>query len=65
MGTKLASPPFSNAQGREIQARICQGCWREWLAMGTKVINELRLSLVDPEAQRVFDQHMREFLNLA
>jgi Fe-S cluster biosynthesis and repair protein YggX len=64
IGPRLASPPFSNAQGREIQEKICQPCWREWIAMGTKVINELRLSMVDPEAQRIFDQHMREFLNL-
>jgi Fe-S cluster biosynthesis and repair protein YggX len=33
--------------------------------MGTKVINELRLPLSDPQAQRIFDQHMMEFLNLA
>jgi Fe-S cluster biosynthesis and repair protein YggX len=65
IGPKLASPPFSNAQGREIHEKICQPCWREWIAMGTKVINELRLSMVDPEAQRIFDQHMREFLNLS
>jgi hypothetical protein len=28
------------------------------------VINELRLPLADPQAQKVFDQHMKEFLNL-
>jgi Fe-S cluster biosynthesis and repair protein YggX len=33
--------------------------------MGTKVINELRLPLSDPQAQKIFDQHMREFLNLS
>ena len=32
--------------------------------MGTKVINELRLPLSDPQAQKVWDQHIREFLNL-
>jgi Fe-S cluster biosynthesis and repair protein YggX len=32
--------------------------------MGTKVINELRLAMNEPEAQRIFDQHMFEFLNL-
>jgi len=64
IGPKLPSAPFSNAQGKEIQDKICQPCWREWLAMGTKVINELRLSLADPDSQRIFDQHMREFLNL-
>jgi Fe-S cluster biosynthesis and repair protein YggX len=61
---KLPSPPFSNAQGKEIYEKICAACWREWIGMGTKVINELRLPLSDPQAQKIFDQHMREFLNL-
>jgi Fe-S cluster biosynthesis and repair protein YggX len=64
VGRKLPSQPFSNAQGKEIYERICADCWREWIHMGTKVINELRLPLSDPQAAKIFDQHMREFLNL-
>jgi Fe-S cluster biosynthesis and repair protein YggX len=61
---KLPSPPFRNKQGQEIFEKICADCWREWIGMGTKVINELRLPLSDPQAQKVYDQHMVEFLNL-
>ena len=61
---RLPAPPFSNAQGKEIYEKICADCWREWIGMGTKVINELRLPLSDPQAQKIFDQHMMEFLNL-
>jgi Fe-S cluster biosynthesis and repair protein YggX len=61
---KLPGPPFSNAQGKEIFEKVCATCWREWIGMGTKVINELRLPLSDPQAQKIFDQHMKEFLNL-
>jgi Fe-S cluster biosynthesis and repair protein YggX len=61
---KMAHAPFSNAQGKLIHEKICADCWREWIGMGTKVINELRLPLSDPQAQKVFDQHMMEFLNL-
>src|SRR5207248_2236400 len=32
--------------------------------VGPKVINELRLPLADPQAQKAWDQHIREFLNL-
>jgi Fe-S cluster biosynthesis and repair protein YggX len=64
VGRRLAEPPFSNVQGKLIQEKICADCWREWIGMGTKVINELRLPLSDPQAQKIFDQHMREFLNL-
>jgi len=63
-GRKMPNPPFSNAQGKEIQAKVCADCWQDWIHMGTKVINELRLPLSDPQAQKIFDQHMREFLNL-
>jgi Fe-S cluster biosynthesis and repair protein YggX len=64
VGRKMASPPFSNAQGKLIHEKVCADCWKQWIGMGTKVINELRLPLSDPQAQKIFDQHMREFLNL-
>lgn len=65
VGGKLARPPFRNDQGMLIQKQVCAPCWKEWLEMGTKVINELRLPLNEPEAQRVYERHMLEFLNLA
>lgn len=61
---RLPRPPFRNAQGQMIYDKICADCWREWIGMGTKVINELRLPLNDPQAQKLYDQHMLEFLNL-
>jgi Fe-S cluster biosynthesis and repair protein YggX/cytochrome c-type biogenesis protein CcmH/NrfG len=61
---RMANAPFSNAQGKMIQEKICADCWKEWIGMGTKVINEMRLPLSDPQAQKIFDQHMMEFLNL-
>lgn len=61
---KMPRAPYSNAQGQQIWNNICNECWREWISMGTKVINELRLPLSDPQAQKVYDQHMLEFLNL-
>lgn len=61
---RLPKAPFSHPQGQMIYERVCADCWREWIPMGTKVINELRLPLADPQAQKVYDQHMLEFLNL-
>ncbi len=63
-GPKLAKPPFKSEFGQEIYEKICGLCWKEAIAMGTKVINELRLPLADPQAQKVWDQHIREFLAL-
>jgi Fe-S cluster biosynthesis and repair protein YggX len=61
---KLASAPFRGPFGQQIFENICTDCWRDAIAMGTKVINELRLPMADPQAQKMWDQHIREFLNL-
>jgi Fe-S cluster biosynthesis and repair protein YggX len=63
-GPKLAKPPMRNAFGQEIFENVCANCWKEAIGFGTKVINELRLPLSDPQAQKMWDQHVREFLNL-
>jgi Fe-S cluster biosynthesis and repair protein YggX len=64
MGPKLPSQPMRSEMGRLVFEHICVPCWREAIGMGTKVINELRLDLSDPRAQQVWDQNIREFLNL-
>ena len=63
-GPKLPSQPMRNEMGKQVFEHICANCWREAIGMGTKVINELRLDLSDPRAQQVWDQNIREFLNL-
>jgi Fe-S cluster biosynthesis and repair protein YggX len=64
VATRLAKPPFRNAFGQEIFENTCTDCWREAIGQGTKVINELRLPMSDPQAQKQWDIHIREFLNL-
>lgn len=61
---KMKEQPFSGPEGQLIHENICAPCWREWIGQGTKVINELRLNLTEKSGQDVYDQHMKEFLNL-
>ena len=61
-GTKLKERPFKGVLGETILATVCEACWKEWVGMGTKVINELRLPMFDPQAQEMYDKHMKEFL---
>jgi Fe-S cluster biosynthesis and repair protein YggX len=63
-GTKMAEPPFKGPIGLWIQENIAQETWREWIAQGTKVINELRLDFSRETDQETFDQHMHEFLGI-
>jgi Fe-S cluster biosynthesis and repair protein YggX len=61
---QLPAPPMNDEVGRRIHATVCADCWREWLAMGVKVINEMRLDLSDERAQEVYDNYMKEYLGL-
>jgi len=48
----------------EIKSKICNVCWSEWKAMSIKVINEYRLDLNDPNANKMLIDQMRGFLNM-
>jgi Fe-S cluster biosynthesis and repair protein YggX len=63
-GTQLDRPPMRGPVGEWIQANVSAQTWREWVAQGTKVINELRLDFSREEDQRVYDEHMREYLGI-
>jgi Fe-S cluster biosynthesis and repair protein YggX len=63
-GGRLPKPPLPGAAGEEVQENICAVCWGEWENMEVMVINELRLDFMDPRAQDVLLQHMRQFLML-
>jgi len=61
---QMPAPPTRDELGRQIYDSICADCWREWLAMGVKVINEMRLDLGDERAQEIYDNYMKEYLGL-
>lgn len=57
-GTKLAS------LGEEIQQKVCAACYRDWIAMSIKLVNELRIDTTDARGQEVWLKQMKLFLNL-
>ena len=61
-GSAMQHRPFKGPLGETIHVTVCDACWKEWVGMGTKVINELRLPMFDPQAQEIYDKHMKEFL---
>lgn len=63
-GPRLPRPPLKGVLGQVIYDNVSVPTWKEWIAQGTKVINELRLPMHDPAAGKVYDQHMIDFLNL-
>lgn len=63
-GTQLPDPPFRGPVGQWIFENISAETWRDWLGQGTKVINELRLDLSREADQKVYDEHMCEYLGI-
>lgn len=47
-GEALPRPPLPGELGQRIQAQICREAWQRWLAYQTMLINEKRLSPIDP-----------------
>ncbi len=64
IGAKMEFNPFGDEIGAFIEAQISKESWEEWMELSIKLINEFRLDLGDPQSQRVYDEHMREFLKL-
>mgnify|MGYP000938766777 CR=1 FL=1 len=65
----LTSPPFRPGTrlaelGADIQARVCAPCYRDWINMSVKLVNELRLDTTDPRGQEIWLKQMKLYLNL-
>ena len=60
----LDEPPFSGELGARVEKDICIDCWKEWMAMSIKVINEFHLNMATPEANEIYETNLREFLGL-
>lgn len=58
----LAQPPFPNETGKKIYERISKEAWQLWLNHQTMLINEYRLSMIDPKSRGFLMQEMEKFL---
>ena len=56
--------PFGPAVKEKVLASICSGCWKEWEGMEVKVINEYRLSFLDPEHRAMLQKACLDFLKV-
>ncbi len=63
-GTRLPDPPMRGPVGKFIYDHYSLETWREWIGQGTKVINELRLDFSNDTHQKVYEQHMLEWLGV-
>ncbi len=58
----LEFPPYPGELGKKIYEFVSKEAWLMWMDHQTILINENRLSLADPEAQRFLKQELDKFL---
>jgi Fe-S cluster biosynthesis and repair protein YggX len=58
----LERPPFPGDMGQRIFDNISKEAWQQWLGQQTILINEYRLSVIEPEAQKFLREQMIKFL---
>jgi len=58
----LKIPPYPGELGKKIFNNISQEAWQMWLKHQTMLINEYRLSPVDPKVRKMIEQEMEKFL---
>lgn len=58
----LERPPYPGDLGQRIYEHISQEAWQEWVKHQTMLINEYRLTPVDPKAREFLEKEMEKFL---
>ena len=56
----LAEPPFDNEVGQRIYEHVSKQAWAQWVEHMKMIMNEYRLNLSNPEAQKFLLEQMEE-----
>ena len=56
----LDLPPMPGALGKRIYENVSKEAWQQWIRMQTMLINENRLSLVDPQARKYLAEQVEK-----
>ncbi|STX41529.1 protein that protects iron-sulfur proteins against oxidative damage [Legionella donaldsonii] len=57
----LDKAPFPGPLGERIFNHISKQAWKMWLSHQTMLINEYRLSLIDPKAREFLHDEMQKY----
>ena len=60
----LERPPLPGEIGAAVQRQVCAACWQEGKGMQVKIINEYRLSPLEPRHFEFLVEQMKTFVNL-
>ncbi len=54
--------PYPGPIGQKIYDNISKEAWQAWLKQQTILINEYRLSVIDPKSRTFLEEQMQKFL---
>jgi Fe-S cluster biosynthesis and repair protein YggX len=57
----LARPPYPGPLGQRIFNEVSQEAWSRWVKHQVMLMNEYRLSPVDPKARKFLEAEMEKF----
>lgn len=57
----LKVPPYPGELGKRIFDNVSQEAWQQWLAHQTMLINEYRLTPIEPKARKFLEEEMEKF----
>lgn len=60
-GEGLEFLPYPGELGQRIYENVCKEAWQMWLAHQTMLINEYRLTPIEPEARKFLENEMEKF----
>ena len=58
----LDRPPYPGELGKRIFESISKEAWAQWLQHQTMLINEYRLTPIEPKARKFLEGEMEKFL---
>jgi Fe-S cluster biosynthesis and repair protein YggX len=57
----LDRPPYPGELGKRIYEQVSREAWARWIQHQVMLINEYRLSPVEPKARRLLETEMEKF----
>jgi Fe-S cluster biosynthesis and repair protein YggX len=57
----LDRPPYPGPLGQRVFEHVSKQAWQKWLGHQTMLINEYRLSPLEPKAREFIEQEMEKF----
>lgn len=57
----LDRPPYPGELGKRIYENVSKQAWQQWLGHQTMLINEYRLTPIEPKSRKFLEEEMQKY----